>query len=1536
MKIKNVRVLAALLAVILGISNIPAFAMDSEPEEIIEVFSDEAEVEVAEATETGVEGLTMDSSDEEIPMEIFDDTVVFSEMPDEIQTETSETMPEEIEIDLSDAVLSGEENPSDEEISSNPSNEEISSDPDEKDASSFGDLPSGGDGFSVENAENPDGTENIPADGGVSDEGETGSNEIIENLPENETENSDSGENILPEDNETKEDTDGSSDGGEDEALMEEAEIVADEEMGLFSLRSLNTMSLDEGEGEVSLDNLPQEYEGYLYIECADGCAIVGYHGEQTELSIPSAIGELPVIAIETGAFMENERITSVVIPGSVVSIGESAFENCVSLEKVSIQGDVCLGDYCFAGCAALKTITILGNALEISTTAFDGLSGIAFSGNGECAVAIGQQTMNICDFVWQNGFSVDAEACITFDASEMNLSVRETGAITGSITPAGVQIAWKSNDENIALVNDKGIVTGVSAGDAVITAYCVNKTEICAEITVHVSIPQIEGIIPVTEKVILSAGDTYSLLWDYEPQYAQGSVSFDSSDPLIAEVDEKGAVTAVSQGTAVITATADSGATASFNVQVRPLPMVVALSPATLTLGAGQSKKLTVAFQAGTGSKCTFSSSDENVATVDEYGRVKAEKKGTAVITVETVNGKTASMRLTVKAAPEAVEISKKNISIGVGDQYALSAEVLPVKIGALIWQEKDSGIAEVSASGVVTANSIGNTQVSVTTYNGKTDVCNVSVLAAPTTMRFVQEEIMVGAGGQIQLPELITDSEGLTISSTYTSSDARFATVDAAGIVRGVKAGTVTITAMAYNDITATCKVTVYNAPSGVSISLPRTQMGVGEKETVSVSVPAGSLAWYRYSSSDTAVATISANGEIQAKNPGRTKITVTTQNDKTDYLWLRVRPAPTSIDLPDEIPAIGFEQEYRIKPVLNSYSASKITYSVVPEGAIEIDASGRIYAKETGFVQLTASTFNGLSDTCTLEIRPAPSCVYLNITDMVIGAGQRSIDPLEVILGENGEYCAGSYTLSSSNTKCATVDANGYVRGVSAGTAVITARSHNGMTAECQVTVLAAPDKITVTPDVIRVPVGETIQLQVGLPENTLTKLSFRSNANGVATVDENGLVKTVGVGKAQIVVTTHNGKRDVVDISVCYPPLAVTLSPKILKIGEGMRMPLTAKINAGSAGSVSFESSNNAAIAVDENGMVTAGKNAAGEEALITVKTYNGKTDTAKVMVVAGPDVISLSESSVVMCALEDAHQIEYSIPDGTMTSIRFESEDASVATVSETGLIRALAPGKIKVHVIASNGISAAVDVEVKSYSQMYPPHTVAHRGASAHARENSLEAVKKARAMGAKHVEVDIRRTKDGKIVLAHDAKEKADNGTNYVIANNTLSKLKSVKFGGTRIATLEELLAYMSGTDMTLWLEFKVTGIEAQAVALLKKYGMLERTYSVCSSTAILNNIKAADSSAKRMWVYNTLRSAENVKKIVTDYDYDGVVVLYSVITLEVCRAMHEMDKIVAVSTVNSESVMRNMIAKEVDFIGTDYVDRGMRVMGQ
>ena len=97
--------------------------------------------------------------------------------------------------------------------------------------------------------------------------------------------------------------------------------------------------------------------------------------------------------------------------------------------------------------------------------------------------------------------------------------------------------------------------------------------------------------------------------------------------------------------------------------------------------------------------------------------------------------------MRLTVKAAPESVEISKKNICIGVGDQYALSAEVLPTKIGALIWQEKDAEIAEVSASGVVTAKSEGNTQVSVTTYNGKADICNVSVLAKPNYQALVNQ---------------------------------------------------------------------------------------------------------------------------------------------------------------------------------------------------------------------------------------------------------------------------------------------------------------------------------------------------------------------------------------------------------------------------------------------------------------------------------------------------------------------------------------------------------------------------------------------------------------------------------------------------------------------------------------------------------------------------------------------------------------------------------------------------------------------------
>ncbi|SEA18185.1 glycerophosphoryl diester phosphodiesterase [Lachnospiraceae bacterium NK3A20] len=130
----------------------------------------------------------------------------------------------------------------------------------------------------------------------------------------------------------------------------------------------------------------------------------------------------------------------------------------------------------------------------------------------------------------------------------------------------------------------------------------------------------------------------------------------------------------------------------------------------------------------------------------------------------------------------------------------------------------------------------------------------------------------------------------------------------------------------------------------------------------------------------------------------------------------------------------------------------------------------------------------------------------------------------------------------------------------------------------------------------------------------------------------------------------------------------------------------------------------------------------------------------------------------------------------------------------------------------------------------------------AHRGASAYAPENTLEAFRKAADMKADGVELDVQLTKDNEIVVVHDENlERVSNGTGWV-KDHTLAQLKALNFNRTHpefekasIPTLEEVYECLQTTGLTINVEFKTgifwyQGIEDKVLDLTAKLGLEDR----------------------------------------------------------------------------------------------------------
>ena len=132
------------------------------------------------------------------------------------------------------------------------------------------------------------------------------------------------------------------------------------------------------------------------------------------------------------------------------------------------------------------------------------------------------------------------------------------------------------------------------------------------------------------------------------------------------------------------------------------------------------------------------------------------------------------------------------------------------------------------------------------------------------------------------------------------FKSSKTYCVTVNADGEIKGVRAGSATITVSTHNGHEAKLKVTVKKAPSSVKVSPTSATMGVGQVDQLKLTFTSGSACSYGFYDYDTSVLSVSETGEVRALQEGSTKITGKTHNNKKAYCTITVKKAPESISI------------------------------------------------------------------------------------------------------------------------------------------------------------------------------------------------------------------------------------------------------------------------------------------------------------------------------------------------------------------------------------------------------------------------------------------------------------------------------------------------------------------------------------------------------------------------------------------------------------------------------------------------------------
>ncbi|RYQ03199.1 alpha-amylase, partial [Bifidobacterium pseudolongum subsp. globosum] len=268
--------------------------------------------------------------------------------------------------------------------------------------------------------------------------------------------------------------------------------------------------------------------------------------------------------------------------------------------------------------------------------------------------------------YVWLAGCDLTGDGLEGSDGEyTLHLPVGGTVETSATFTPENAtyqHLVWQTMDPNVVRAGADGVIRAVGNGTADLVVYAYGKGY---KKTIHVTVGGDAPVNIPVESVSISGGDvtmqtgeTKALSATVLPSNATNKkVTWSTSNPMIASVDNSGTITARKAGTVTIKATA-GGKSASVTVTIEealPAPYTsVKIDGGDFSVKAGETRQLTAKLLAADGTEVTsddvltWSSSNTAVASVDANGLITGVAKGTANITV-TVGGKSDSVAATV-----------------------------------------------------------------------------------------------------------------------------------------------------------------------------------------------------------------------------------------------------------------------------------------------------------------------------------------------------------------------------------------------------------------------------------------------------------------------------------------------------------------------------------------------------------------------------------------------------------------------------------------------------------------------------------------------------------------------------------------------------------------------------------------------------------------------------------------------------------------------------------------------------------------------
>jgi uncharacterized protein YjdB len=374
--------------------------------------------------------------------------------------------------------------------------------------------------------------------------------------------------------------------------------------------------------------------------------------------------------------------------------------------------------------------------------------------------------------------------------------------------------------------------------------------------------------------------GEKFKLKVSVSPSAAtEIRVTWKSSNTKIATVSEDGEVSGIAGGTAIITCTTkDGGYSATCVLNVLEAVSTISMNYQTYYLGVDKTVFLvaTVSTPNASNKDVFWATSNSDIATVTQKGKVTGRKLGNVTITATALDGSEveAFCEVQIVNPVESVTLNKTTISLLVGQTKKLKATVKPAdaSLKSARWTSSDPSVAIVDEDGEVIAIKAGSTTITseASDNSGKKALCYVTVYdRVSSTGITLQDKTIVMLPGEEKIVQMVLIPTASTDDTTWSSDNTSVARVDKeTGKITARATGVAYITVMTDSGKTAQVEVIVI----GLNVTDITLEEYSNYSTQLQVEGATGRVTW----SIDNALVAEVNNGNVSSRGKGKATIT------------------------------------------------------------------------------------------------------------------------------------------------------------------------------------------------------------------------------------------------------------------------------------------------------------------------------------------------------------------------------------------------------------------------------------------------------------------------------------------------------------------------------------------------------------------------------------------------------------------------------------------------------------------------------------